>query len=575
MGNPKKKKSAKRNRTHQHGGGSKPLPPPPPSTAAALAVAATDTTTLLPPPAVLVSEDEDDDRIDKNAATVCTNGHDNESIENWEASTILQYKEQGNGLFGKAQYKEAREAYSRALILCEAASDMEHSELYWSLLSNRAMVHLKLEQFKAAEADCTQLLNNDHDGVPQAICAKVWYRRALARQGMVQESFATIDNCRQRLQQALEDANRAWSLLNELPEDRSSTRKSVAVLRQDLQQSLQRLEKPIASKIVPEGRQVWALLHARHESANPTEQVGTALPGEALLLLDWNWWCQWCAHVHFLQDNDQQPGPLRRPSSDRLRAFLRYMPPGAKCPAWQQEDNDDDDSEDGAPEATRRPGPIDNSCLFLVPPTRAAAKTATSHDFAQHWHARHAHYAPSSRPSSDDSSSLIRPNLVRGYHYELVPREVYYALVCWYGETTPSICRRVLLESRQVRLYPLIEPPKSASWCGACGAPRARLRCTKCRGGCYCDRTCQESHWPYHKVHCRNNAKGKMSKLGTVGLNNLGNTCFMNSACKCPVGFMKKLFVISLNARFSAMPQPFHAPHQGIPLQQIQVRSQY
>jgi tetratricopeptide (TPR) repeat protein len=547
MGNPKKKKNAKRNRTHQHGGGSKPLPPPPPSTAA-LAVAATDTTTL-PSAAVLVSEDEDDDRIDKNAATVCTNGHDNESIENWEAATILQYKEQGNVLFGKAQYQEAKQAYSRALILCEAAAgDKEHSEMYRTLLSNLAMVHLKLEQFEAAEADCTQLLNNDHDGVPLTICAKVWYRRALARQGMVQAqelpttpATTTINDCRHRLQQALEDANRAWIILNEPPLDKS-TRKSVAVLRQDLQQSLQKLEKPIASEVVPEGRQVWALLQARHQAAAANAgEVGTALPGEALLLLDWNWWCQWCAHVDFLQDDDQQPGSWRRPSSDRLRAFLRYMPPGAKCPAWQQEDNDDDDSEDGAPEVARRPGPIDNSRLFVVPPTRAAAKTATSRDFAQHWHARHAHFARGSRPSTDDSSSLIRPNLVRGYHYELVPREVYYALVCWYGETTPSICRRVLLESRQVRLYPLIEPPKSASWCGACGAPRARLRCTKCRGGCYCDRTCQESHWPYHKVHCRNNAKGKMSKLGTVGLNNLGNTCFMNSACKCPGGSVKRI----------------------------------
>jgi ubiquitin carboxyl-terminal hydrolase 4/11 len=62
----------------------------------------------------------------------------------------------------------------------------------------------------------------------------------------------------------------------------------------------------------------------------------------------------------------------------------------------------------------------------------------------------------------------------------------------------------------------------------------------------YCDRVCQESHWPFHRSACniiveaRNKHDGEAEidtrrllppdSNGRVGLNQLGNTCFMNSA---------------------------------------------
>lgn len=93
------------------------------------------------------------------------------------------------------------------------------------------------------------------------------------------------------------------------------------------------------------------------------------------------------------------------------------------------------------------------------------------------------------------------------------------------------------------------------TFCDACKSPRRCLfRCSKCSSVYYCGRSCQASHWPYHKSSCqslqrryqmgKNNLTHNSTQnscieikrgfydsfYGKVGLNNLGNTCFMNSA---------------------------------------------
>ena len=74
--------------------------------------------------------------------------------------------------------------------------------------------------------------------------------------------------------------------------------------------------------------------------------------------------------------------------------------------------------------------------------------------------------------------------------------------------------------------------------CAAC-CRDATKSCKKCNAVVYCGRQCQITHWPFHKRFC---AKGErdpsptfsiLTRRGLVGLCNLGNSCYMNSALAC------------------------------------------
>ncbi len=282
-------------------------------------------------------------------------------------------------------------------------------------------------------------------------------------------------------------------------------------------------------------RDVLRLLIARHQN-------GKELRGEAFFLLEWNWWVRWCRYVDFFDVATIRKDAVTNEGgqvSARTRALLTYFPMGANLPSSYREDPDDDmdddssdSSDDDESDTLIVPGSIDNTKLL-----------ANSDDtFFRQWYV-------SSPQNKIDATSSLKPNMIRGYHYEILPREVYNALRSWYGEITPSICRRTT-ESGSLIIYPSISStlqvqcPK-VQRCNACRAPGATFRCGKCMMVQYCDRGCQESHWGFHRPYCRPRPKkiqsegGKLLPLpqipnpsegGLVGLNNLGNTCFMNSA---------------------------------------------
>lgn len=409
----------------------------------------------------------------------------------------LRWKEEGNAAFAVEDYDRATEAYRKGL---EVSDDPETTA---TLYANRAMVFLKQERFDEAQAECSAVI--DEMGLKSN--AKVWYRRALARKGQagnMDDKQATVV-----LQLAKLDLSNSIKALDDSPES-LAMKKRVMAEAQRLQESIKerqvkKLMHPRSSSVpTPEQQRsdVVALLAARHK------ELPSLVEGEAFFLIAWGWWRKWCKYTAFYATDCQQ--------------ILDYMPTGAMVPEDEVADDSDSDDDGDDKASNNSLSEIDNASLFLLPPDE-------SNIFFEQWYTNYEGFT---------SRTALRPGLVRGYHYEILPREVYSALRSWYGEATPHVCRRTL-ENGRVSLYPLVDVTVSPFLCGACHAPATKLRCKRCMSVRYCDRDCQESHWPFHKIECNELDKDLEEPpelpptTGRIGLNNVGNTCFMNSALQC------------------------------------------
>ncbi|CAB9499136.1 Putative ubiquitin carboxyl-terminal hydrolase 11 [Seminavis robusta] len=526
-------------------------------------------------------------------------------------------KEEGNAHFANQRFLQAKESYQQGVAALTAvgiihSDDMNDTTtveqldknnmtkaLCVSLQSNLAQVCLKLQHYKQAEQHCSAVIEDWDESV-----AKVWYRRALAREKLGNLDAAVDDltksirllqaqkqdeQMKKTALQAFERVRKQMStissqknkdntsndndtptsspLLNGLvnghhhhepppPQETTATAPAVAIVPPE----------PFTIRPSPEEQKqaVTKLLKSRTVALQQNLQVG-----EALFLIDWDWWSQWCRHVDLFSSSDSNTN--FETTSKRMLALL---PAGAILPVTNNEtkakkdttkqqekaSDDDDDDDDTSMESSDSeedgdqdgpPDPIDNSRLLMPTLRKQPSNSTTTIKFYQQWYR---HFQPP--PALEDDlggdtppQTALRPNLVRGYHYEILPREVYCALKSWYRELTPPICRRTTKKKSQsiltIDLYPTPATTTitaSKHKCAACRARTATKRCTRCLMVWYCDRSCQEAHWIFHKVLCSKIAKNNNNNgtninnhipptaEGRVGLNNMGNTCFMNSA---------------------------------------------
>ena len=93
-------------------------------------------------------------------------------------SSTAEARSAGNSAFRSGNYQQAVEWYTRS-IAAEPTDELS--------LSNRAMAHLKLSQWNAAEADATEALRLNPTHV------KSWHRRASARRALGRIRDALLD----------------------------------------------------------------------------------------------------------------------------------------------------------------------------------------------------------------------------------------------------------------------------------------------------------------------------------------------------------------------------------------------
>lgn len=93
------------------------------------------------------------------------------------------------------------------------------------------------------------------------------------------------------------------------------------------------------------------------------------------------------------------------------------------------------------------------------------------------------------------------------------------------------------------------------------------MNSSNCSSIFYCSRDCQRIHWKYHRLLCdtytqqkatnnNNNTDNESDSIpqfihdrgGKMGLNNLGNSCYMNSSLQC-LSHIKPLTIAILSKR--------------------------
>jgi len=239
-------------------------------------------------------------------------------------TTAERWKDEGNAAFSQKNFVDALSAYQKAIEICASIKESlsgsnrqsldSTNDLHVKLLSNRAIVLIKVDRFEEAQEHCTTII----EGIKERDIPKVWYRRALARQGQASQILMQKDQNRETKSQqhavvllklAQMDLNAALQAIARSSDDgreKQDMQRAVMTLAAQLKTSIEQnssdesgnrktgkaAPNAAATVIAPPPKDqrevVFRLLVCRRKSLAHHNDLAPN-EGEAFFLIDWDW----------------------------------------------------------------------------------------------------------------------------------------------------------------------------------------------------------------------------------------------------------------------------------------------
>ena len=289
--------------------------------------------------------------------------------------------------------------------------------------------------------------------------------------------------------------------------------------------------------------------------------------GQTLYAVGAGWWENWQAFVGFGEDRDGGSGDppaeqgllrkeLRKMNPKGLKAFLksRGLPiQGNKKDLLARALKRLDD-EKGAPAAPRagiaHPGPVETSFSakrvlklnedYVAVPKQVLSALLSWYGGGPERIVSTGTGSPPDPPFSKHQGMPTREQLEESMaRLSVSPTATAECKDPETKETVMAEAPKSASAGKRAALDPqnLKRPASPLKVCDFCYQKKRNIKvCTRCKNANYCSKGCQKAHWKTHKKECKvrsTAASGCLGRMGKCGLQNLGNTCFMNSIIQC------------------------------------------